>query len=110
MNTLKSISSAVISGIITIPLMTAIIIVAELSAPFKNWLKGFTGHHWITKSWIVVIAFAAIFIIVRLMVRDPDQSRLRGKVFSFAVMSIACSVILLGFYVFESLRFSYSWS
>lgn len=104
MNTLKSISSAVISGIITIPLMTAIIIAAELSAPLKGWLKGFTGHHWITKSWIVVIAFVAIFIIVRLMARDPDQSRLRGKVLSFVVMGVACSVILLSFYIFEYLN------
>jgi len=81
--------------------MTAIIIVAELSAPFKNFLKGFTGHHWITKSWIVVIVFFALFIIARLTMREPDSSRLRGKVVLLVFMGVLCSAVLLGFYIFE---------
>lgn len=43
--------------IVAAPILTIMIIVAELFAPFKNGLKAAFGHHWIGKVVISIILF-----------------------------------------------------
>jgi hypothetical protein len=97
MNKLRSIYASATGAIISIVAVTAVTIAGELSEPFKNWIKGFTGHHWITKSWLSIIVFFLGYMIVRAVVRDPAPVRVRrmlGMLVTFAFLGTAAFFIL----------------
>lgn len=55
---LKLITSSAYAALITVIFVVAITVFAELSAPLKDWLKNFSGHHWTTKSIFSVAVYA----------------------------------------------------
>src|SRR3989338_1873001 len=98
MNKLKQIYASACSATITILVVTFITISAELSVAFKNWLAGFTGHHWVTKSYlslIVFIVFYLIFLVTKKTVSDRDTKRSLVVLQVFAILGF---VAILGFY------------
>lgn len=101
MNKLRSIYASAYSAAITIATVTAITIGAELSVPFKNWLAAFTGHHWITKSWISVLVFALFFGIFRSAGKSANESRTRKALLVLEIFAVLGFLIILGFYVYE---------
>ncbi len=97
MNKLRSIYASAIGAIVSIIAVTAVTIAGELSELFKNWLKGLTGHHWITKSWLSLIVFALGYAIVRAAVREPDAHRVRRMLRTlivFVFLGVAALFIL----------------
>lgn len=76
---------------------------AELSAPFKNWLAGFTGHHWVTKSWISVLVFVLFFFVFRFAAKSADELRTRKALFLLQAVTVFGFFAVLGFYVYEFL-------
>lgn len=97
MNKLRSIYASALGAIASITVVTAVTIIGELSEPFKNWMKGFTGHHWVTKSWISIIVFFLGYMIVRAVVRDPAPVRVRrmlAVLITFAFLGTAALFVL----------------
>lgn len=97
MNRLKLIYASALGAIVSIVAVTAVTIAGELFEPFKNWIKGFTGHHWVTKSWLSIIVFFLGYMIIRSMVRDPAPVRVRrmlGALITFSFLGTAALFIL----------------
>lgn len=101
MNKLKSIYASACAAALTIVAVVAMTIGAELSAPFKGWLAGFTGHHWVTKSWASVLIFVAFFCIFRVMKKSPDESQTGKALVLLEVAAVLGFLAILGFYSYE---------
>ena len=101
MDKLKSIYASAYSAATTIVVVVAITISAELSVPFKDWLKGFTGHHWVTKSWISILVFVLLFCIIRFTGKPVNESQTKKALVTLQIFSILGFLAIIGFYVYE---------
>ena len=101
MDKLKSIYASAYSTIITIAVVVGLTIGAELSAPFKAWLATFTGHHWVTKSWISIIAFVLFFVIFKFAKKSVNESQTRTALTVLQIFIILGFIAILGFYMYE---------
>lgn len=101
MDKLKPIFASAYSAAITVAVIITVTIAGELSEPFKNWLAGFTGHHWVTKSWLTLIVFAVFYALFRFSVRSVTNDSVRRALWTLFSFVILGFVVLLGFYVFE---------
>lgn len=103
MDKLKSIYASAYSAAVTILTVVAVTIGAELSSPFKNWLAQLTGHHWITKSWVVLIVFILTYGILQAFAKSPTALQTKKALSTLVVVSILGFFALLGFYIYEFL-------
>lgn len=80
-------------------LLTVMVLLTELSAPFKDILTKVFTHHWIAKLILVTL----IFIVVSKLY--PKKQKMVGMpVEDFAWKSIIASLLIIfGFYIFEFL-------
>ncbi|MEK9175001.1 MAG: hypothetical protein AAB795_00240 [Patescibacteria group bacterium] len=101
MNKLKSIYSSAYSSVVTILAVTVVTISAELSVSFKNWLAGFTGHHWVTKSYLSFIVFVLFYIIFSATKKSPSNRETQKALLVLQVFAILGFVTILGFYFYE---------
>ncbi|OGF74120.1 hypothetical protein A2W48_02190 [Candidatus Giovannonibacteria bacterium RIFCSPHIGHO2_12_44_12] len=101
MDKLKSIYASACSAIATIIAVVAMTIGAELSPEFKNTLAGFTGHHWVTKSWVTIILFVLLFYVFRLIGKSASDSQTKKALFALGVIAILGFLAILGFYTYE---------
>ena len=69
----KLVNAALKSAIIYILLMTVVIIVADLYAPLKDFLKSITGHHWTAKGVLGVIIFSALTLVFNFTGKDDED-------------------------------------
>jgi hypothetical protein len=100
MNKLKTIYASVYSSSLTIVAVVILTLVAELSVNFKNWLASFTGHHWVTKSWLSLIIFILFFGIFY-SIKSPSSEKIKKAVMTLGVIAILGSLIIFLFYVYE---------
>lgn len=103
MEKLKSIYASSYSASLAIIVVTFMTLYAELSPSFKSWLAEFTGHHWVTKSLITVLAYILFFVVFRFMKKIVNESNTKMSVFILLICSILGFVTILGFYVYEFL-------
>src|SRR3989338_5426451 len=101
MDKLRSIYASACSATVTIIAVVAMTIGAELSPAFKNWLAGFTGHHWVTKSWISILLFVLLFCVVRLMGKSVSELQTRKALITLEIVTVLGFLAILGFYVYE---------
>lgn len=101
MKELKNIFAGAVAASASAAATVGVTLWGDLSAPFKAWLAGFTGHHWVTKSWLAIIIFVAVFAATRLLAKNPGSALARRALWVlFGVLS-AGVLVLLGFYIFE---------
>jgi len=103
MNKLKTIYSSAYAASLSIFITVVVTIGAELSMPFKGWLASFTGHHWITKSWLSLISFVVFFIVFKRRQHSVDESQTRKALFVLEFLAIVGFLVILGFYLYEFL-------
>lgn len=101
MDQLKSIYASCYSATVTILTVVAVTVSAELFIPFKNWLATLTGHHWVTKSWLVLIVFSLIYWVLRTLKNSPTAVQTRKALFTLVVVSLLGFLAILGFYIYE---------
>ncbi|MBI2096720.1 MAG: hypothetical protein HYT40_01000 [Candidatus Sungbacteria bacterium] len=94
MNRLKLIISSAYAAILTIIFVVVITIWAELSAPLKDWLKNFSGHHWTSKSIFSVILYAVVAAILYLSPYTESDDRLE-RILGFLLVFTALGTILI---------------
>ncbi|OHB23375.1 MAG: hypothetical protein A3I22_00405 [Parcubacteria group bacterium RIFCSPLOWO2_02_FULL_40_12] len=98
MNKPKLIISSACAAILTVVFVVVVTIWAELSAPLKDWLKNFSGHHWTSKSIFSALLYAAATAALYQGFRNPSGDILR-KALVFVLISTALgTVILAAFY------------
>jgi len=94
----KLIYASAFSAALTMVVITAITIYAEFSAPFKDSLKNWSGHHWTSKSLLTVIIYALVLGMVYSSARRPSGSLLRKSLyFTIAALTICYFTLLLFF-------------
>ncbi|MEK7514464.1 MAG: hypothetical protein AAB587_01435 [Patescibacteria group bacterium] len=98
MNKSKLIISSAYAAIITIIFVVIITIWAELSAPLKDWLKNFSGHHWTSKSIFSVLLYAVATVVLYLSPHTPDAGRLKKTLGLLLASTVLGTVILTLFF------------
>ncbi len=82
---------------------TVVTIWGELHAPFKNWLKSVTGHHWTTKSWFTVGIFILFLFLIYAFKREPTDMQVRGGLKWLIFIAVLCVLVLFGFFAIHYL-------
>lgn len=103
MNKLKAIYVSAHSAVASIVVTIFLTIFSELSAPFKSWLAGFTGHHWVTKSWISLIVFVLMYAIFSVACKTVNGAQTRKALILLEVVVVLGFLAILGFFAFEFL-------
>lgn len=98
MNKPKLIISSACAAAITIAFIVIITIWAELSAPLKDWLKNFSGHHWTTKSMFSALIYMLAAIILYWLPHNPSPERIRRKIICLLIFAALGVIVLTAFY------------
>lgn len=76
------------------------VIIADLAAPFKNFLAGLTGHHWTAKGVIGALLFIILTVVFNAKGTDDNLE----KNINFAIITtVSGSVIMFLFYIIHSM-------
>jgi|SRR3989344_1977175 len=101
MNKIKFALSATYASILSIVVAVFLTITAELSTPFKDILKSLSGHHWRTKSYLVLITFilgAFVFLILTLR-SNPSEKTIRLATIATTIVALLGAIVITGFYI-----------
>lgn len=98
MNKPKLIISSAYAAIITIIFVVVIVIWAELSAPLKDWLKNFSGHHWTSKSIFSVLLYTIVAIALYLTPQKYSDEHLQRTLGFLLISTILGTIIITLFY------------
>lgn len=101
---IRIIYASSVSATITAIFTAAITILAELSEPLKNGLKSISGHHWTTKSILVVVIYLAVLALVYSANKNPSKNKVRGSLHTLTLVFIAGSLSILGFYLWHTFK------
>lgn len=101
MNKLRAIYSSACSAIISIVVTTAVTVGMEFSWPPKAWLASFTGHHWVTKSWLSLIVFVLFFLIFWGLGKNISQEKVKKALAALNIVAILGFLVILLFFIFE---------
>ena len=104
MKHLRSICASAYAATISIVVTVVLAMATDFSTKFKTWLTAFTGHHWVTKSWVSIIVFAIFFCIFYSFNKTPDQNQTHKSLSLLEFAVIAGFVILVGYYFYEYLK------
>ncbi|OGN05696.1 MAG: hypothetical protein A2746_00550 [Candidatus Yanofskybacteria bacterium RIFCSPHIGHO2_01_FULL_44_22] len=98
MKKIKLVFASALAASLTAVLIAAMTIGGELSPAFKNFLAGLSGHHWVSKSFISVIFFAAALVLFYLSpFKSGGNSAKKGLWLSFFTGVFAALAIFLFF-------------
>lgn len=102
MNKYRTIYSSAFAALFSVWFVVVITIWAELSAPLKDLLKNLTGHHWVTKSWGVVIVYLLLFAAAYNYRTVAGPVEIKRKVNHLVASSILGAIVLIGFFIWHS--------
>ena len=98
----KLIYSSAIAASVNIIAVTVVTIWAELVPGFKSVLASLTGHHWITKSLMVVVLFPVVLWLVRGLSRgEITDERTAKSLWALIIITVIGFVVILGFFVWH---------
>lgn len=98
MNNLKLIFASASAAILSIAFSVTITIWAEFSAPLKDWLKNFSGHHWTSKSIFSLLLYVATALAIYCLPQTPDDVRLKKTLgWLLALAALGAIIITLFF-------------
>lgn len=100
---LKLIYSFTRSAIAAVVFIAAATILAELYAPFKDFLKNNFYHHWVGKSVISLAIFAVGGVLCYLIPHKPEIKRLAICFYVLSAAVILGTLAIFGFSVYEYL-------
>ena len=97
MNKLKLIASSAYAAIIAVIFVVVITVWAEMFTPLKDWLKIFSGHHWVSKSILSLLIYAAAAIALYFGFSQPQGGSLR-RALIFLLISVALGIIVIALF------------
>lgn len=92
---MKNITALVHSATAAIWYIVAVTIAGELSEVFKNFLKGLTDHHWVTKSISALVLFIIFYAIFSRINESPNIKKGISAVIWSAVLG---TILIFGFF------------
>ncbi len=82
---------------ITAVISSVFVVLKEINAPLKTWMKDLTGHHWVTHGILILAFFAGLgFLLSRYKLSDSMNLILSKIIIGGTLLS---SVIIIGFYL-----------
>jgi len=97
-NQLKLAFASAKAALVSIIVVTAITVWAELDAGLKAWLASITGHHWVSKSWLAIIVYAVFLAIFYAKAKQSSEVKLSQAVWLLVASAILGFVVLTGFF------------
>lgn len=94
---MRLILSSAWAAIITNIFVVTITIWGELSAPLKDWLKNFSGHHWTSKSILAVLLYAVATVLFYFVLRAPNESRVQKTLFAL-LLSLPLGILAIALF------------
>ncbi len=98
MNKPKLIISSASAASLTIVFVVVVTIWAELSAPLKDWLKNFSGHHWTSKSILSMLLYATTVIVLYWCPYKDSADRLKKSLGFLLILTLLGTIIISVFY------------
>lgn len=105
MNKQKLVISSAYGAILSIVFVVVITIWAEFSAPLKNWLTNFSGHHWTSKSIFSVLIYVIATLLLYLLPQNKTQEHIKNAVASLLVFVILGTIALTLFFTGHNFHF-----
>lgn len=86
---------------ITVLLNSLLVVSKESDAGIKTWMKGLTGHHWITHAVIVLVTYVALGVILS---RSRAARKISGGTLLvvFVASVTAGCLVVVAYYVIHS--------
>jgi len=78
--------------------MTAITIIGEYSALFKDFLKNISGHHWITKSFAALLIYFLALGMCYAASPTPTEKSIRRSLWILFCAGLGCTLLLTLFF------------
>jgi hypothetical protein len=103
MKNLKLIYSSSWAASLAIAVTAIITIWGELSPALKGTLKDFTGHHWISKSLLVVLVYLIGLIVFYFVWREITPEALRKSLIYLNLITIISVLAVFLFFVWHYL-------
>ena len=105
MNKPKLVISSAYAAILSILFVVIITIWAELSAPLKNWLTNFSGHHWTSKSILSILIYIIATVLIYLLPQKKTQEHIKNAVVSILVYVVLGTIALALFFTGHHFHF-----
>jgi len=99
---LKLAQSIILSSIVIVIFIPVITIAAELTAPLKEWLKNTFYHHWVGKSLISVIVFAAVCPLTFVIPYKASLERINRLLFILVTLVLLGALAIFGFFFYDT--------
>lgn len=100
---IKIILASVYSSIVSIVFVALITIWADLSAPLKAWLKSLSGHHWVSKSIMMLVFYFLFLAIFFTLIKNAEIGRLKRSLLVLNIVILLGTAAVIGFYVWHFL-------
>lgn len=98
MKNLKLLYSSNIAATVSIAIITFTTIAAELLPGFKSYLKSISGHHWLSKSYGVIIIYLIVLAFLNFAIKEVSMESLRRSfMFTLAALVFGSLAIFLFF-------------
>lgn len=106
MDKLKWVYASTLATSAAIVFATVITIWSELSSVFKASLTGFAGHHWTTKSILVMLVYVVVATSIHSLVKDVSVSKARKNLVNLVWITILGFVVIFAYYVWHFFLYS----
>lgn len=93
--------SFILSAVISVIAIAALTIGGELYLPLKKWLAKIFTHHWVGKSVISFVGFCVLGFLLRIFVRQAEDSVGTLLFFLFWVGCVS-ALAIFGFFYYET--------
>jgi hypothetical protein len=104
MKNIKLAYSSVIASALVIIFTTVVTIWAELSPTLKNILKSFSGHHWVSKSILVVLIYLVALAIFYFLPKSINPNALSKSIINLIIITILSALTIFLFFVWHYLN------
>lgn len=101
----KLVNSSSIAATLTVIVITVVTICGELSLAFKDFIKSFTGHHWLTKSALSLLVYFGGLVLFYLLPQNIGPNTIRRGLIFLIIITLAGSLAVFLFFVWH-----YLWS
>jgi hypothetical protein len=97
-------TKAAADGVAIVSILVAVLTIGgEEWAPLKDFLKNIFTHHWLGKSVIAGMAFAAVFVIQNMF--EADEASVSRSIMAASVSMIVSSCAIIGFFVLHTMGY-----
>jgi len=101
---IKIVRAASLGAIAAAIFIAASTVMAELFAPFKDFLKEKFSHHWVGKSVLALLIFLTVSFLGYFILKKSGIDSLPRILLILGLTAVFGSFLILGFFIYEYLK------